>query len=292
MKIEEYYDPKTNRYPYPEDTASHYLSVKKDNGVKIDKNYPYIDKSKSFIFKQKMVRLLLLLIVFPMTRIRLGLRIEGKENLKKNKDLLKKGVVSVCNHVHMWDYLAILLTARKFKVNLLAWSKNVTGENGTLVRMVGGIPIPENDYAASLAFVNATDKLLKDGGWLHIYSEGSMWEYYRPIRPFKKGAAHFACSNEKPLLPLGFSYRKPSWWRRVFFKQLACYTIHVGEPLFPNSELSKYEQEEDLTIRSHQAICKLVGFKEGENPYEPLYKHSKRIDYYTDKYGIGYKGSY
>ena len=291
MKVEEYYDPQTRKYPYPEDTASHYLEVKKDNGMIIDKNYPYIDKSKSFRFKQKMVRLLLILIVFPMTRIRLGLRIEGKENLKNNKELLKKGVVSVCNHVHMWDYLGILTTCYSYKINLLAWKKNVTGENGTLVRMVGGIPIPENDYAASLAFVDSVDKLLQGGGWLHIYSEGSMWEYYRPIRPFKKGAAHFACSNNKPILPLGYSYRKPNWLRRVIFKQIACYTIHIGKPIFANPDLSKYEQEEDLTIRSHQAICKLVGFKEGENPYGPIYKNSKRIDYYTKEYGIGYKGS-
>ena len=28
-----FYDPKTNRYPYPEDTDKHYLHVKKDDGV-------------------------------------------------------------------------------------------------------------------------------------------------------------------------------------------------------------------------------------------------------------------
>ena len=42
------FDPKTNKFPYPMDTGTHYLGVKKDNGNVYDTNYPYIDKSKSF----------------------------------------------------------------------------------------------------------------------------------------------------------------------------------------------------------------------------------------------------
>ena len=293
MKKEQtYFDPKTNRYPYPEDTCKHYLEVKKNNGIKFDKHYPYVDKSKGFAFKRGLVKILLTIIVYPLARIRLGLRFDGKDILKKNKELIKKGCVSVCNHVHMWDFLAVRSLLRKFDPKLLAWAPNINGESGTLIRMVGGIPIPENDYAASVAFMEAVDNLIQEGGLLHIYAEGSMWEYYRPIRPLKKGAAHFAVSNNKPILPLAFSYRKPNWFRKTIMKQLGVFTLHVGEPIFPNTELNKYEQEEDLTIRVHKEMCRLAGFKEGENPYEPIYKNSKRVDYYTDKYGIGYKGSW
>ena len=35
-----YYDPKTNKFPYPLDTDHHYLNVKKDNHVVFDDKYP------------------------------------------------------------------------------------------------------------------------------------------------------------------------------------------------------------------------------------------------------------
>ena len=58
------YYPNTDKYPYPEDTSGHYLKIKKNNKIIFDKNYPYIDNSKSFRFKRFFVRLLLNLIVF------------------------------------------------------------------------------------------------------------------------------------------------------------------------------------------------------------------------------------
>lgn len=285
------YDPKTNKFPYPLETDHHYLVVKKNDGTVFDKDYPYIDHSKWFNFKRGVVRVLLYVIVFPLAKIRMGIKVKGKENLKKNKALLKKGVISVANHVHMWDYIAIMRTVKPFKPYLLAWAPNVSGELGGMVRMVGGIPIPENDFQATIAYLNTLTDLLNKGGWLHIYSEGSMWEYYAPVRPFKKGPAHLAVMCDKPILPIGFSYRKPGWIRRKIFKQIACFNINVGEPIFANKELNKAEQEVDLTERSHDAICDLVGINPEESMYEKVFNNSKRIDYYTDTYGVGYTGS-
>ena len=286
------FDPKTNRYPYPEITDRHYLEIHKDRGLVFDSSYPYIDKSGWFRFRQNVVRFLLNLVVFPATSIRLGLKIEGRENLKKHKDVLNNGVISVCNHVHMWDYLAVMKTIRPHRPNLLVWDKNVNGENGTLIRMVGGIPIPENDVAAQKAFLKSLSRSLKeDHGWLHIYSEGSMWEYYQPIRPFKRGASMIAVSNDKPVIPLGFSYREPGRIRRKLFHQTALFTLHIGEPLYPDRSLKLKEREKDLTIRTHRAVCSLVGIDPDKSLYEPVFNDSRRIDYYTSTYGVGYKGS-
>ncbi len=286
------FDPKTCKYPYPEYTDEHYLVVKKNDGTIFDKNYPYIDNSKSFRFKKWWVRLLLVSIVFPMTYVRLGLRIKGKKNLKNHKKELAKGAISIANHVHMWDYLCVMNAIKPIKPYLLVWAPNVSGESGPLVRMVGGIPIPENDMPATLAYMEHIEKLFKNKGWLHIYPEGAMWEYYQPIRPFKHGAAFFAIKYNKPIVPMAFSYRKPSWIRRKIFRQIACFNLNIGEPLYPNVELSKKEAEIDLIKRSHAAVCELAGINPEENIYEPIYNNSKRIDYYTTEYGKGYKGSY
>ena len=287
------FDPKTDRFPYPPETDKHYLKVHKDRGIVFDTEYPYIDRSKGFLFRQGVVRFLLNAFVFWIAAIRMGLKIEGRENIRKYKDVLKNGVVSVANHVHMWDYIAVMTAIRPFRSNLLAWAPNVNGENGTLIRMVGGIPIPEGNTAATKTYLKVMRDLLQNRhGWLHIYAEGSMWEYYRPVRPFKRGAAHIACDSDKPILPLGFSYREPGWIRKHIFRQIATFTLHVGEPLFPNKELNAKEREKDLLIRSHEAVCRLVGIDPEENLYPAVFDNSKRIDYYTTTYGVGYKGSH
>lgn len=285
------FDPRTNRYPYPEITDRHYLKIRKDRGIVFDSSYPYIDRSKWFRFRQNVVRLLLNVIVFPATAIRLGLKIEGRENIKKYKDVLNNGVISVSNHVHMWDYLAVMKAIRPHRPNLLVWDRNINGENGTLIRMVGGIPIPENDVAAQKAFLKSISGLLNDHGWLHIYPEGSMWEYYQPVRPFKRGASLIAVLNDRPVIPLAFSYREPGWIRKHVFRQIALLTLHIGEPLYPDRTLKPKEREKDLTIRANRAVCTLAGTSPDENIYEPVFNDSKRIDYYTDTYGIGYRGS-
>ena len=286
------FDPKTNRYPYPVATDKHYLEVKKDNGVVFDADYPYFDDSAGFRFIDFIFRVALRMIVFPLLRIRLGLRVRGKENLKKYKDVLDGGFVSVCNHVHMWDYLGILCGLKPRRAKILSWDKNINGENGFMIRHVGGIPIPNTGVKATIAYLRAVKTLLNGGGWLHIYAEGSMWEYYAPIRPFKQGASYFAVEYRKPILPLAYSYREPGWIRKHIFRQIALFTLNIGEPIYADESLKKKDQLNELTVRAHEAVCRLAGFEDGKSIYPPLFDNSTRIDYYTDEYGVGYKGSW
>lgn len=267
-----------NKYPYPEDTSSHYLVVKKNRGIVFDENYHYIETSKSFRFVRWWVRFLLRVLVFPIAYIRLGLKVTGKKNLKNNKKLIKNGVVTISNHIHLWDYICIMSTLRNYRwPNVIVWDKNINGENGTLMRYVGGIPIPVNNIEGTIAFSESISKLLNDGGILQIYPEGSMWEFYQPIRPFKDGFASIAIKNNKPVIPYAFSYRKPGFIRRVIFKQMALFNLNIGKPIFANENLDIKEKEIDLMKRCHEAMVELAGIKKGTNIYEPIYNHSKKL---------------
>lgn len=273
------FDPRPTKYPYPEFTDGHYLKIKKDDGTVFDRDYPYIDDSPAFLRKRRLFDIVLRLIVFPMTRIRLGLKVRGKENLKKHSEALKNGAILCSNHVHLWDFLAIRSAVLPNKPYVLVWSKNVSGENGKNVRLVGGIPIPRTGPAATKAQLKAVRKMLNAGGWLQIYSEGSMWEYYRPVRPFKKGAARLSVMFEKPLVPMAFSFRRPGWIRRTIFRQIALFTLSIGEPLCPDASLGVREQEEELCKRSHEAVCRLAGIDPSENIYPPVFQNNKKINY-------------
>lgn len=46
------FDPKSTKFPYPENTDQHYIILKKDDGQVFDENYPYVDESFSMRFKQ------------------------------------------------------------------------------------------------------------------------------------------------------------------------------------------------------------------------------------------------
>ena len=274
------FDPKTKKYPYTKKTDGHYLEVKKDRGIVFDEKYPYIDDSFGAKFMRGIYRVLLNLIVFPMTRTKLGLKIKGKNVLKENRALIDKGVVSCSNHVHLFDYLAIMCAVNHRKPRVLVWAKNVNGESGNMIRNVGGVPIPEGSVAATIAYTKRIGEYLQKGGWLHIYAEGSMWEFYAPIRPFKRGAAFFACKFDKPIIPMAFSYREPNFIRKKIFRQIACFNLEIGQPIFANKDLPMSERITDLTVRCHDEVCRLAGVDPKENIYPAVFENNSRIDYY------------
>ena len=61
------FDPKTNHFPYPENTDQHYLELHMDRGIVFDESYPYLDKSRSFRFKKFLMRIFLYVVVFPVS---------------------------------------------------------------------------------------------------------------------------------------------------------------------------------------------------------------------------------
>lgn len=168
---------------------------------------------------------------------------------------------------------------KPIKSDVLVWADNIRGPSSKMIRAVGGIPIPEGNQKAAIKYMSDVNKYIRCGGWLHIYAEGSMWEYYKPIRPFKVGAAHLAIKNHVPVIPVAFTYRNPSWVRRKFFHQIALLTLHIGEAIFPDEAMSESEAKEDLTIKLHDSVCSLAGINPSENIYPEIYHKNKRIDY-------------
>lgn len=268
------FDPKSKKYPYPEYTDMHYLKIKKDKKLIFDENYPYIDKSKSFRFKRFLVRILLYMLVFLMTKIRLGIKIYNKKLLRKYKKELKNGLITVSNHIHMWDYLAILRLVKPIKPYVIVWDKNINGESGNLVRLVGGIPIPVETVKAKKTFLGAIKEILENNKCLHVYPEGSMWELYPYLRPFKKGAFRFAYEYDKKILPIIFTFRKPNWLRRTIFKQEACINLTICEIKEIDKSLDKNDAIDKITIDTFNDMIKCGKIE--NNPYNPIFKNDRK----------------
>ena len=262
-------------YKYPERSDEHMIEVKHLRDTNFDVNYPYLDKSFFFKVKRVVYWVLVNVIVFPLMRLTHGLRIYGKENLKKHKAELKGGAITISNHVFFWDYLAVLKAIRPHLAHFPAWKTNFEGPNGPLIRWSGGIPIPTDDLRAMVKFNRAMEEVLASGKWLHFFPEGSMWFFYPDIRPLKKAVFSYAVKFDKPVVPITMSFRPRKGIMKLFSKKPRV-DLHIGEPLFPSKDLPKREAEEDLRARAYHIMQVMNGI----NPTDPTYNTDQTISNY------------
>ena len=114
-------------FEYPDRCDEHMIAVNETKQVKVDENYPFLQKSFGFKLLRSIYWLGVNGIVFLLCRLTHGLKIYGKENLKKHKSELKNGAITISNHVFMWDYLCVLKAIRPHLAYFPAWKENLNG---------------------------------------------------------------------------------------------------------------------------------------------------------------------
>lgn len=262
-------------YKYPERSDEHMIKVKRKRDINFDENYPYANKSFCFKLLRCGYFILLNVIIFPLLRLTHGLKIYGKENYKNHKQSFKNGAITISNHVFLWDFLCVSKAIRPHLCHFPAWKINFYGSSGPLIRLAGGIPIPDDNMRAMVKFNNTIEEFLENGKWLHFFPEGSMWYFYPDVRPLKKAVFKYAVKYNKQIIPISMSFRERKGITKLFTKK-PFVDLHIGEPLFPNTELSKFEAVEDLKKRAYhimQVMC-------GVNPGDPTYNVDQNIENY------------
>ena len=253
-------------YQYPERPDEHMLKVKRVREVKLDENYPYLQKGWWWKVKRAVFWTLVTLIVFPLMRLTHGLKIYGKKNYKKHKKAFKNGAITISNHVFMWDYLCVLKAVRPNLSYFPAWKTNLEGANGGLIRLAGGIPIPTDSKRSMVKFKQAIEEVLESGKWLHFFPEGALWFFYPDIRPLKKAVFRYAVRYDKPIIPISMSFRPRKGLLKLFGKAPAV-DLHIGEPLFADKTLPRGEAEEKLRADAYHAMQVMNGINPGDKTY-------------------------
>jgi 1-acyl-sn-glycerol-3-phosphate acyltransferase len=255
---------------YPDNPEDHALSRPFDEGrdLVLDENYPFYDRSFPFRWKRFWLHVGISTLVFTISPVRFALKIEGRSVLVRYRNELKNGAITVANHMHRWDFLMILQAIRWRRLYFPAWKQNLLGPDRNLIRLAGGIPVPD-DLSGMKYFNKAIDDIIQEKKWLHVFPESANWPYYPYIRPFKKGMFSIAYKYNLPLLPMSFSYRPATGIYKVFKKNLPLITLRLGEPLFPDLSLPRKEAVNLLRRQCHEEICRLAGFEPGENPWQP-----------------------
>ncbi len=262
------YKPKL-KYTYPEKTDQHMIKVPHIVDTNFNKDYNYFDDSKKYHFKRFLMNVFLYTIGYHIISIRHGLKIVGRDKLKKNKELFKDGAITICNHVFLWDYICVMKAIRPQLEYHLAWPINFQGGNRKLIKLVGGVPIPETREGL-IKFNHAINDILEKKYWLHAFPEGSMWFYYPNIRPFKKGIFTYAHKFNRPVIPMAISFRKPKGIYKLLGVKNPQITLTIGDPELPNLNLSRMESIEELQRRCYKKVQILAGINENDPDYKTL----------------------
>ena len=226
--------------------------------IHFDSTYTYLDKSLKFKLLNSLIYFVAWVVAFPLNRIRFGLKIEGREKIRRNRKLFANGVMTVCNHVHRWDMICVLQAMRYRKAWIPMYSEPFRGNDGFIMKAVGGIAIPDN-FGGLKKFDQAFDELLSRKQWIHVFPESCSWKFYAPLRPFRLGTFNMAYKYSLPVVPLMISFRPRTGWRKLFGNGEPLLTIHVGDPIVPDSKASRKEEIVRLRELAHKAMCEMAG---------------------------------
>lgn len=169
--------------------------------------------------------------------------VRGLENMAN----LKSGAVITCNHFNPFDtfamheaYLRSGVKGRTlYRVIREGNYTSFGGFYGYLMRNFYTLPLSSNRHTMN-KFSAAVDSLLREGHFVLIYPEQSLWWNYRKPKPLKVGAYSIAFKSGVPVLPC-FITMKDSDTLGEDGYPIQEYTINIGEPIYPDMSLSRKE---------------------------------------------------
>ena len=267
-----YLPPQAIDYPQ-DDPYAHLVKVEKSadapDAYAFDETYPYLDNSLRFKLNCLVNAIGRWFIVSPWNRIKYGLRIEGREVLKPYREQLKNGAVCICNHVYIFDALCVCRAVRWFRPMWIPmYAKHFNGKFGWVLRHMGGIPVSET-VAGMRKFNEAFDEFHRRGDWILVFPEEVRWNYYKPIRPFRKGAFTMAYKYNVPVIPFVITYRERKGFYKLFGKPSEpLMTLKVGEPLLPDLTRTRKQEVDSMRIKLHSQMEQMAGIS--QNPWPAI----------------------
>ena len=241
-----------------------------DREMDIDEHYPYVDDSCKNRFRMKLAYFFILRICLNLfLHMKMGLRIRGREVLKRHKDKLKNGAITIANHMFRLDCPCVLLAVRaRSTTRIPMFAPNFRTKDSVFLNLIGGVPIPEPEagLSAMKKFNEAFDEFHRRGWWFHIFPEACRWDMYKPLRPFQKGAFTMSYKYAKPIVPCVITYRERKGIYRLFGpKELPLLTVTIGEPLYPDTTQPRKTEVDRLREMAHQQMQRMAGIT--HNPW-------------------------
>ena len=199
-------------------------------------------------------------------RFRWGLRVKGQDILKKYEKELANGALTIANHCYRLDAVSVLIATRAWNTRIPVFGENMETKEHWTIWSVGGVPIPAT-MAATKKFNEAFDRIHENKWWIHVFPEECRWDFYKPIRPFRKGAFTMAYRYDLPIIPCCITFRERKGIHKLFGqKGDPCITITLGEPIIPNKENNRKDEIDRLRQESQQTLIRMAGIENNTWP--------------------------
>lgn len=268
---------------YPEDDpyVGLYKPVYDHDFPEVDANYPYLEETFHNKWRMFWGYIFVLRPLGWILRIKYGLRwkIEGEKKWHRSscgvrrwlKQFdLSRGAITVANHCYRHDCASVLTTFHaNYHTRIPMFAPNFRTKDGYFMKLVGGIPIPEQEAGLSAlkAFNAAFDAYNEKGYWFHIFPEAKRWDWYKPLRPFQKGAFTMAYKYNKPILPFAVTYRERTGiWRLFGPKDEPLTQVIIGAPIYPDISQPRAAETMRLLQETHETVCRLAGIEHNTWP--------------------------
>ena len=208
--------------------------------------------------KKKLISRMKAAAAFKAARVFVNNLIENKHLIMKdivgleNLTSLEGGAIITCNHFNAFDSFAMQLVydhtdTKKHKFFRVVREGNYTnfpGFYGFLMRNCNTLPL-SSGFKNMQKFMSSVSEILKDGHFILVYPEQSMWWNYRKPKPLKKGAFSMAAKNNVPVLPCFITMQDSDVLGEDGF-YVQEYTVHIGKPIYPDPDSAVGENAERM----------------------------------------------
>lgn len=235
--------------------------------IKLKKDYKFFIQNPFYKFFSFLTVMLIKVVVYYIYGIIFrGLRVKNKKNLKH----LKNGrYILVSNHMHILDaiWLGTTIAPRRIYVTMLQSNLGLPVV-GRLLRLAGGIPIPETKEN----MVNFLDELqteLSKNTPVLVMPEAAIKPYHVGIRKFLSGAFRFAVDADAKVLPFVYVYKKPKGLLKYVMKRPFVH-LHVLDPV----EVEHMETKNKSYVATKDKVHKIMSdyFNEHSDLKDPEYQ--------------------
>lgn len=240
----------------------------------IKDNYNYLTRGVVFKFFGNLFYYIIAYpIIWLINKIKYGVKVKGKKNLKK----IKGGYIIMGNHSCFFDQCFDSVMVAFPRKNYIVANKGVVEVPVArfLVKTLGALPLP--DTPRGLANLNnAIGKIVKKGGCVTIYPEAHLWPYYTGVRSIPPASFHYAIKNDVPVVPVAVTYRYAKG--KNYLKKKPKVNLTIMEPIYANKDLSSADCKKDMAKRTEDALRSVIETDDNVALYKYVYKPKEDME--------------